>query len=232
MFPATRWTLVLDLRGGDLRSAERALEELCRLYWYPVYAFIRREGAGPEDAQDLAQGFFARLLERGDFKSANQAKGRLRTYLLSAVKHYLVQDWRQRTREKRGGGAAPVALEDAEHRYAREPAEMNSPDVLFDRRWALDTLEQALQRLEAEYAAAGKAALFSALQPYIATRPPDAAYEAIGPRFQMTPGAVQVAVHRLRQRFRHSLEAVVAETVATPEEVADELRHLLELLMA
>ena len=229
-FPATRWTLILDLRSGDERSAGRALEELCRLYWYPVYAFIRRQGAGPEDAQDLTQGFFARLLERGDFKSADQEKGKLRTFLLSAVKNHMVQDWRKRAAEKRGGGSVPLSLDAAEDRYALEPADLRSPDALFDRRWALDTLEESMKRLEQEYADAGKAELYAALQPYISARPQGAAYAALGPRFKMTAGAVQVAVHRLRQRFRKSLEAVVAETVAAPEEVDGELRHLLALL--
>jgi DNA-directed RNA polymerase specialized sigma24 family protein len=231
VFPATRWTLILDLRGGDARSAGRALEELCRLYWYPVYAFIRRQGAGPEDAEDLTQGFFARLLERGDFLSAEQEKGRLRSFLLAGVKNHMVQDWRHRTAEKRGGTSAPLSLNAAEERYALEPADSAAtPDAVFDRRWALDTLEESLRRLEAEYAESGKSELFTALQPFISARPQGAAYEALGPRFQMTAGAVQVAVHRLRQRFRKSLEAVVGETVAAPDEVEGELRHLITLL--
>ncbi len=231
-FPATRWTLILDLRSGDERSAQQALEELCRLYWYPVYAFIRRPGAGTEDAEDLTQGFFARLLERGDFLTADQEKGKLRSFLLAGVKNHMVQDWRHRTAEKRGGTASALSFDaiTAEQRYALEPADEATPDAIFDRRWALDTLEESLRRLEAEYSGSGKGDLFAALQPYISARPQGAAYEALGPRFQMTAGAVQVAVHRLRQRFRKSLEAVVAETVATPDEVDGELRHLLALL--
>lgn len=232
VFPATRWTLILDLRSGDARSAGRALEELCRLYWYPVYAFIRRQGAGAEDAEDLTQGFFARLLERGDFLTAEQEKGKLRSFLLTGVKNFMVQDWRHRTAEKRGGKAPALSLDAAENRYALERADDLSPDAVFDRRWALDTLEESLRRLEREYAESGKAELFAAFQPYISARPQGAAYEAIGPRFQMTAGAVQVAVHRLRQRFRKNLEAVVAETVSAPDEVDGELRHLLALLTA
>lgn len=230
-FPATRWTLILELRCGDERAAGRALEELCRLYWYPVYAFIRRQGAGPEDAEDLAQSFFARLLARRDLHSAEQEKGKLRSFLLAGVKNFMVQDWRQRTAEKRGGRAVPLSLDAAEERYALEPADSAAtPDAVFDRRWALDMLEESLRRLEAEYAEKGKGELFTVLQPYISARPQGAVYEALGPRFQMTAGAVQVAVHRLRQSFRKSLEAVVAETVAAPEEVEGELRHLIALL--
>ncbi len=231
-FPATRWTLIVDLRSSDARAAGNAIEELCRLYWYPVYAFIRREGAGPEDAEDLTQGFFARFLERGDFLSAQQDKGRLRTFLLGSVKNFMIQDWRHRTAEKRGGKLAAISLDSvtAEQRYAHEPADSATPDAIFDRRWALDTMEEALRRLEQEFREAGKADLYTALQPYISARPQGAVYEGIGPRFGMSVGAVQVAVHRLRQRFRKSLESIVAETVATPEEVSAELRHLVGLL--
>ena len=233
-FPATRWTLIVDLRSGDVRAAGSALEELCRLYWYPIYAFIRREGAGPEDAEDLAQGFFARFLERGDFLSAQQDKGRLRTFLLGSVKNFMIQDWRHRTAEKRGGRLAPISLDavTAEQRYALEPTDCATPDAIFDRRWALDTMEEALRRLEQEYVQAGKQELFHALQPYISARPHGTAYEGIGPRFGMSAGAVQVTVHRLRQRFRKSLEAAVAETVATQDEVNSELRYLLGLLVS
>ena len=218
-FPATRWTLIVDLRSSDARAAGNAIEELCRLYWYPVYAFIRREGAGPEDAEDLTQGFFARFLERGEF-------------LLGSVKNFMIQDWRHRTAEKRGGKLAAISLDSvtAEQRYAHEPADSATPDAIFDRRWALDTMEEALRRLEQEFREAGKADLYTALQPYISARPQGAVYEGIGPRFGMSVGAVQVAVHRLRQRFRKSLESIVAETVATPEEVSAELRHLVGLL--
>jgi len=232
-FPPTRWSLIVDLSSGDEQAAGRALAELCRLYWYPVYAFVRREGVGPEDAQDLTQGFFARLLERGDFKSVDRQRGKLRTYLLAAMKYHMVRDWRHRTAIKRGGHAVPVSLDGAaaEHRYALEPVDLASPDALFDRRWALDTLEEALQRVEQEYAAAGKAELHAALQPFISAKGRSEEMRAVGSQFRMSEGAVQVAVHRLRQRFRKSLERLVADTVSTPEEVGDELRHLLVLLV-
>jgi RNA polymerase sigma-70 factor (ECF subfamily) len=264
-FPATRWSLILDLRSGNAASAERALEELCRIYWYPVYAFVRREGAGPEDAQDLTQGFFARLLERGDFLTADAEKGRLRTFLLTCAKHHMVRDWRHRSALKRGGPAAAAAgaasLHDraagagaagggsggggsggggggrngyaagAEERYAREPVDAaGSPDELFDRRWALETLEEALGRVEREYAAAGKAELHAALQPFISAKPKAGDIAGLAGRFGMTEGALHVAVHRLRQRFRRSLEELVAETVGSREETGEELRHLLGLI--
>ena len=197
-----------------------------------MYAFIRRQGAGAEDAEDLTQGFFARLLERGDLLTAEQEKGKLRTFLLAGVKNHMVQDWRHRTAEKRGGSAVALSFDAAaaEGRYALEPADHASPDALFDRRWALDTPEEAMHRLEQEYAEAAKSELHAALQPFIADRPQGAAYDAIGPQFGMSTGAVQVAVHRLRQRFRKSLEAVVAETVGSAADAGEELRHLLTVL--
>jgi len=231
-FPATRWSLILDLSSGDAKSAEQALEELCRLYWYPVYAFVRREGAAPEDAQDLTQGFFARLLERGDFQKVQAERGKLRTFLLSSVKNYLVQDWRHRSAQKRGGGAEALSLDAslAEERYAHEPGHGLSPDALFDRRWALDTMEEALARVEREYATAGKAELHAALQPFISAKPKGGDMQVIGARFGMTEGALHVAVHRLRQRFRRSLESLVTETVGSRAEAGGELRHLLGLI--
>ncbi len=231
-FPATRWSLILDLRSGDAGAAGRALDELCRLYWYPVYAFIRREGSSPEDAQDLAQSFFARLLERGDLSHAQQQRGKLRTFLLSALKNHLVQDWRHRTAEKRGGRNVPVSLDvaAAEQRYASEPADMASPDALFDRRWALDTMEEALRQLEADYTDSGKSALHTALQPFISAKPKGDDTRTLCARLGLNENAIHVAIHRLRQRFRKNLESLVAETVSTQDEVPDELRHLLTLL--
>lgn len=208
----------------------RALEELCRLYWYPVYAFIRRQGASSEEAEDLAQGFFARLLERRDLLSAEREKGRLRSFLLARVKNHLVQDWRRRTAAKRGGTGQPLSLDDAEVRYALEPAGLVSAEALFDRRWALETFETALRRLESEYADAGKRDLFEALMPWLSSRPSDQTYASLAPGLGLTPGALQVAVHRLRQRFRRCLENAVADTVADPDEVESELRYLLSLV--
>ncbi len=220
------------MRSGDAKAVDRALAELCRLYWYPVYAFVRREGAGPEDAEDLTQGFFARFLERGDFSLADQDRGKLRTLLLSSVKHFMVQDWRHRSAQKRGGGVLPLSLDTAaaEDRYAQEPANFTSPEALFDRRWALDTMEEALRQLEQEYIDAGKATLHTALQRFISAKPKGHDLRDLAAQLNMTEGAIQVAIHRLRQRFRQCLEALVAETVSSPTEVAGELRHLLSLL--
>jgi DNA-directed RNA polymerase specialized sigma24 family protein len=231
-FPATRWTLILDLRSGDGPAADRALSELCRLYWYPVYAFVRRQGSPPEDAQDLTQGFFAMLVQRGDLERVRQEKGRLRTFLLAALKNHLVQDWRHRTAQKRGGGVLPLPLDTAltEARYCQEPLHPATPDALFDRRWALDAMEEALRQVEEDYTAAGRAALHEALQPYISTRINAAQAAEIGRAFAMTEGAVHVSIHRLRQRFRRTLERLVASTTGSGEDAADELRHLLEII--
>lgn len=206
--------------------------ELCRIYWYPVYAFLRREGSGPEDAQDLTQSFFARLLERGDFLTVKQQRGKLRSFLLSAVRNHLVQDWRQRTAQKRGGLSVPVSLDAAaaEERYAMEPGDARSPDALFDRRWAIETMEEALRQVEEEYAASGRAELHTVLQPFISTKPKGDDTRLLCVRLGLSEGALHVAIHRLRQRFRRKLEEQVAGTVGSQDEVAEELRHLLTLL--
>ncbi|MDB6071291.1 MAG: hypothetical protein JWL81_2462 [Verrucomicrobiales bacterium] len=231
-FPPTRWTLILDLRSGDAGAADRALTELCRLYWYPVYAFVRRQGSGPEDAQDLTQSFFARLLERNDLAGVQQEKGRLRTYLLGAMKNHLIQDWRHRSAQKRGGGhpALPLDAEGVEKRYASEQSHLCSPDALFDRRWALDTMAEALRRLEEEYNDSGRTELHGILQPFLSSRPAPGHVPEAAIRLGMTDGAFHVALHRLRQRFRRILESLVADTVGSQEEAADELKHLLSLL--
>ena len=227
-FTATRWSVVLAAAG----EADSALAVLCRAYWFPLYAFVRRQGVSPPDAEDLTQGFFTHLLGKGALASVDRGKGRFRTFLLASLKHYLADQRDRAAAQKRGGGKSPISLDacSAEERYAVEPRHELSPDRLFDRRWALAVIEQALERLRHEYAVGGKETLFSELKPLL-TAPGEARpYAEIGATLGMNEGAVKVAVHRLRQRYGAALRAEIAETVESPSEVDAELRYLLEAL--
>ena len=227
-FSATRWSMVLAAAG----DAEAALAALCRAYWFPLYAFVRRQGVSPHDAEDLTQGFFAHLLGKGALAHVDRAKGRFRTFLLASLKHYLADERDRAKALKRGGGLPAISLDacEAEERYALEPRDELSPDRLFDRRWALAVIGQALARLGAEYAASGKGALFEALKAQLTAPGGGPSYAEIGAAFEMNEGAVKVAVHRLRQRYGAALRAEIAETVGSAEEVDAELRHLLDAL--
>jgi RNA polymerase sigma-70 factor (ECF subfamily) len=230
-FSATRWSVVLAATG-DLRGAEEALGVLCRAYWYPLYAFARRQGLAPHDAEDATQAFFAHLLSKNKLAHVDRAKGRFRTFLLASFKHFLADEHDRAQTLKRGGGMTFLSIDSvaAEERYALEPHDEMSPDRLFDRRWARAVIEQALARLQAEYSAAGQAALFAALSPMLGASGTAQPYAEIGATLAMEEGAVKVAVYRLRRRYGAALRAEIAETVATPEEVQVELRHLLEAL--
>lgn len=233
LFPRTRWTLVAEVRAGG-SDGHRALEELCRLYWYPVYAYVRRSGASPPDAEDLTQGYFAQLIDRENFARADAAKGRLRAFLLSSLKHFRIDQHRRESALKRGGGIAPLSIDaaQAEARYDKEPAHHEDPESLFERRWALALLEEAFTRLEAEYEAAGKHELYLALRPSLSQPGQAERHQTLAERLGMTAGAVQVAVHRLRKRYRHALEATIAETLDDPAEADEELTYILRVLAA
>ena len=227
-FSATRWSVVLAAAG----DAEDALATLCRAYWYPLYAFLRRQGLNTHDAEDVTQGFFAHILEKDALAQVDRAKGRFRTFLLASLKHFLADERDRAKAQKRGGGQPVISLDacEAEARYGLEPRDELSPDKLFDRRWAIAVIERVLARLDAEYSAAGKGALFSALKPLLTAPGSARPYAEIGAQFSMKEGAVKVAVHRLRQRYGAALRAEIAETVGTAEEVDAELRHLLDAL--
>lgn len=231
-FATTRWSMILAARGTGEPEARRALEELCTLYWYPLYAFARRRGHDVEEAQDLVQGFFARFLARDALARVAPGRGRFRSFLLACLRNHIA-DERDRARAKRrGGGIAPLSLdfEDAEGRYIREPATGLTPEHLYERRWALALLERVLLRLEADYAEAGKTPLFEALRSHLAGDSDRAPHAELAATLGMGEGAVRVALHRLRRRYRERLRAEIAETVETPEEVDDEIRHLFESL--
>jgi RNA polymerase sigma-70 factor (ECF subfamily) len=231
-FPTTDWSRVA--RAGDPADPEArgALEGLCRDYWYPLYAFARRRGLTSDDACDLVQGLITDLIERGDLALADPERGRFRTFLRAACVHFLAHRREHARTLKRGGGRQLVSIDrpDAEGRYGREPAHDLTAERLFERRWALALLETVLSRLESEMAGADKAGLFSRLQPVLEGNDRAESYRAIAADSGMTEGAVKVAAHRLRVRYRELLRAEVARTVADPAEVDAELAELLNAL--
>jgi RNA polymerase sigma-70 factor (ECF subfamily) len=231
-FAPTRWSVVLTARGSDSTHVRDALEKLCRTYWPPIYAFVRRQGHSPHDAQDLTQEFFARLLEKNYLADVDRAKGKFRSFLLASLKHFLANEWDKAMAQKRGGGKifVPIDAQSAETKLGIDPADAQSADKIFERRWALTLLEQVLRRLREEYIGDGKEELFEQLKPTLTEASGRISYAAMGARLGMSEGAVKVAVHRLRQRYRELLRAEIAETVASASEVEDELRNLFAAL--
>jgi RNA polymerase sigma factor (sigma-70 family) len=226
-FLTTHWSVVVNARAPDSKTAKAALESLCRAYWYPLYAFVRRLGHSPHDAEDLIQGFFAQCIEKDYLRAADRDKGRFRSFLLLALKRFLANEWDRARTRKRGGDRQIISL-DAEERYAAEPTEALSPDKLFERRWALTLLENVLAKLKAEQTAAGRLAIFTELQPVLTSR--GTLYADLAKRLGLTESAVKVAVHRLRQRYRELLEQEIANTVSSLAEIAEERRYLLRIL--
>ena len=228
-FVTTRWTVVLSARDPQSPHADTALETLCRAYWYPLYAYVRRLGHAPSDAQDLTQEFFFRLLEKEWLASVDREKGRFRTFLLVALKRFLANEWKRASRQKRGGNAAylPLDTEIAESRYQAEPPLGLAADRLYERRWALTLLERTMGRLREEFDRAGKAAEFGQLKQFLTADKSAIAYAAIARDLGLTEGAARVAVHRLRRRFREVFREETAHTVAAAEDLDEELRHLL-----
>ncbi len=231
-FVTTHWSLVVSAGRNDTSGARNALEKLCRTYWFPIYAFVRRQGHGPPDAQDLTQEFFARLLEKKSLAVADPAKGRIRSFLLASLKHFLANEWDKANAQKRGGGQVliPIDVATAETACGFEPADNLTAEKIFERRWALTLLEHVLRRLRAEYFRDGKENLFEQLKPTLTEASRTVAYAEIASRLGTTEGAVKVAVHRLRQRYREVLRAEIADTVASPGEVEDEIRNLFAAL--
>jgi RNA polymerase sigma factor (sigma-70 family) len=232
VFVTTHWSVVVTAGGSDTAGARRALENLCNAYWYPLYAYVRRRGFSPPDAEDLTQEFFARFLEHQWVANADREKGRFRTFLLSAMNHFLANEWDKARAQKRGGGIRPVPLEfgTAETRYSREPADSITPEQHFERRWALTLLETVTRRLQADYEQDGRGELFAALHPCLVGDRTNQPYEELARKLGLTEGAVKSAVHRLRQRYRQLLRDEIAHTVAGPGEVEEELRHLIAVL--
>lgn len=232
-FATTHWSVVLTAQGAT-PAAQAALEKLCRIYWRPIYAFVRRQGAELEDAKDLTQGFFALLLERRDLDTVRKEKGRLRSYLLTSLKHFLTNERNRALAIKRGEGQRLVSL-DQLHQGERadfEPADTATADQIYERRWAMTVLNQVLARLEEEHRAVGKMQLFDRLQKSFTDEPDRASQVEIARELGMTENAVYQAFHRFRQRYRELLREEVAHTVAVAVDIEDELRHLIAVLRA
>lgn len=227
-FATTHWSVVLAAGTGSVSAAQDALDRLCRAYWYPLYAFVRRLGHSPTDAQDLTQGFFAHLLEHHLVARADREVGRFRSFLLGSLKHFLAHEHERATALKRGGGQPVLSLDgfDPEERFALEPADSANPESIFDQRWARQQIENALGRLRAEYAASGRGPLFDLLKDYVWGDQNALSLAAIAGRLELNEEAVKKSVQRLRQRFRDALRTEVAQTVATPDQIDEELRHL------
>lgn len=230
-FATTRWSVVLGA-ASETEQAHVALEELCRLYWFPVYAYIRRRGHPPEDAEDLTQGFFHRLIDRQSLAGIRREGGRFRSYLLAAVENFLVNDFDRRHARKRGGGRELLSLdsENPEGRYALDIPDSDTPETVFEKRWAFALLEQAAERLSRECSRAGKGQLCEALRGHLLEHGAGEPYAILARRLGMSEGALKVAVHRLRGRFGHLLREVVADTVAEPADIEIELRHLIAVV--
>jgi RNA polymerase sigma factor (sigma-70 family) len=229
-FPVTRWTVIVAAQGRGA-DAKLALNDLCGLYWQPVYAFLRRKGNSPADSEDLTQGFFAELLSRGSFETLAEEKGRLRTFLLKAVTRHMLNEHEKSSAAKRGGGQALLSLdfERAECNYHIEPGHAVTPELEFERQWALQLLDHALAEARSEAEANGRSALFEDLKGLISLDATMASYDEIAKRHGLTEGAVKAAAHRLRQTFRAALRNAIAQTVTTEEEIEDEIRHLFEV---
>ena len=232
LFAATHWSVVLAAGDEVSAGATEALEQLCRAYWYPLYAYIRRQGRSPEDAQDLTQEFFARLLKRKCLKLADPGRGRFRTFLLSSLKHFLINEWKQSNCQKRGGGRQVISLDaaDTEGRLQAEPPDHRTPEKAFERRWAMLLLDRVLDQLEAEWTANERGPLFHELKPFLMAEDSDRTYAEIAGRCGLSEGNVRITIHRLRLRFRELLRQEVAMTVEGAEAVDEEILHLMAAL--
>ena len=231
-FPLTHWSAVFAAGKEGTARAEAALAEFCSAYWYPLYAFARRKGHQPADAQDLTQGFFAYLIDAQLVAKANPDKGRFRSFLLGCFINFMASEKERAQTLKRGGGllAVPLDSQQAEARLAQEPSPDASPERLFERHWALAVLEAALAHLEAEFEKSGRAALFQQLQPFLQGDASGPSYAEVAQQLGTTEGTIKVTVHRLRQRYRDLLRTVVSQTVNSPIEVDAELAHLMAAL--
>jgi RNA polymerase sigma factor (sigma-70 family) len=234
-FHATRWTIVMEAAQSQAQGGESALAELCQLYWYPLYIFARRRGHSPEDAQDLTQGFFLHLLECRALASVDRFKGKFRSFLLASFQNHISDAADRARRLKRGGDKEFVQLdaEDAEERYRREPTESSTAEKIFDARWAVTVLGEALKKLSHEYASTGKASTFEALEVFLdpnSIAPPS--YDEVANRLRVSTGGVKTLIHRLRKRYTALLREEVGRTVSDPAEIDEEIHALCDALVA
>lgn len=231
-FQTTSWSLVLAAARNPSVDSRPALAALCEAYWHPVYAFIRRSGYAPDHAQDLTQGFFALLLEKNFLEVVDPHRGRFRSFLLTAVKRFLLNERDRAYALKRGGGecSAPLDLIGAENWYVPSAANVDTPERLFELQWALALLERAMTRLRVEFTAAGKSSQFDTLAPFLSRESVGVRYEELTPQMGVSAGALRALVHRMRRRYRDLLRAEIANSVAEPEEVDEEIQFLMSVL--
>ncbi len=232
VFVTTRWSMVLAAGLSSSAESERALAQLCRAYWYPLYAFVRRQGHSAHDSEDLTQGFFAHLLEKKALGGVEREKGKFRSFLLASLKNFLANDWDRKHAAKRGGKHSIVSWDDEspEARYLREPSHEATPEKLFVQNWALTVIDTVSQQLCDEYAASGKAELFAALQDQLIGAEDANSYAQLALQLGMKEGTVRMAVLRMRRHFKSLLRAEIAQTVADPADLEGELRHLVAAL--
>jgi RNA polymerase sigma factor (sigma-70 family) len=231
-FASTHWSVVLLAGQEHSPESAAALELLCRAYWYPLYAFVRREGHGPEEAADLTQEFFSRLLASDALASVDRGKGKFRSFLLASMRHLLANEWNRSQRQKRGGGCVHFSLDAmaAEERYRLDPADELTPETIFERRWAETVIDSVTRRLQLELAEAGMARRFEELKVFLLGDDEAVSYAEAARRLNMTEGAARTAIYRLRQRYGELFREEIAQTVATSQEMEDELRHFLKVL--
>jgi RNA polymerase sigma factor (sigma-70 family) len=228
VFATTRWTLVLAAGSRSTPTADVALEELCVTYWYPLYAYVRRHGHSREDAEDLTQSFFVRFLQKNYLEKLSVEHGKFRAFLIASLKHFLANEWDRGQAQKRGGGVPCLSLDwqDADARYHIDPADDLSPDKIYDRAWAVTLLERVITRLREENTVEGKSLLFDKLKPFLTVGRGDIPYAQAAVALAMTEGAVRVAVHRLRRRYRELLREEIGQTLSDPAQVEEEIRTL------
>ena len=231
-FTTTHWSVVLASSQGDSPQAAVALEQLCRAYWYPLYAFVRRQGHNPHDAEDLLQAFFARFLEKNYLNDVDRSKGRFRSFLLAGLQHFLADEWDKAHTCKRGGQVQFLSLDSefAESRYWEETASDLTPEKLYEQRWACVLLEQVMQRLEQDAAEAGKGHFFEALKPFLIGESHSVSYAELAVKLGVSEAALKMKTQRLQQRYLRLLREEIAQTVTSPAEVEDEIRYLFRVL--
>lgn len=231
-FPQTRWSLVISTQDHESPVAERALSELCEMYWFPLYSFVRRRGHSPQDAEDLTQEFFHRVIEKNFLGSADAGRGKLRSFLLGAMKNFLSESRKAANAQKRGGGRTILSLDqrDAENRYLIEPGHDATPEALFEKHWARTLLDHIMTKLRAVYTDLGKVELFETLHEFMEWNAGDVSYSDASAKLGITENAARVSVFRMRKRFGELLREQIEETVASPDDVAGELQHVFEVL--
>lgn len=230
-FATTHWSVVRAINQDNPAAASSALQELCQTYWYPLYTFVRRQGKDANAAADLTQAFFADLLQREDLKKVDPSFGKFRSFLLAALKHFLINQWDKARAQKRGGGKSPLSLDfrEADDRYRTEPSHAQTPELIFEKQWAKTLLERVCETLRSDFAERGKAHQFDKLRKFLGGKSSEETLAEAADQLSMSEVAVKVAVHRMRQKFGEILRAEIGNTVSTPEEIDSEIQHLFDV---